>query len=171
MELIKREKVQVGNEVSVLKSFSQIKSKRISSHSNINIGKYNKILEIFEENNNTKNLIAKKFNDNPYYQDLLFKDKSIKLKSISKEFKYPNLLAWEIQKFVNDDLLEKEKERLERKIKNFKCNLREKTNYKDLLKKREESSSKKNANTFNKTKRISNNLTKVIEKLILLEYF
>jgi transposase len=130
-----------------------IKSKRITSHNLTNNGKEKIIQKVFSEIHQVKRIIANKFNQS-HYQDLLFKNKFTS--GLWKEFKSPILLAWEVQKFVNQDLLEKDLERLERKVKSFKYKL---------------FNIELNQNP-KKTKRIrrKSNLGKLLEKLIQYEY-
>ena len=95
-----------------------IKSKTITSLPIINKSKNEILLKVMNNNIIVKNNLSKRFNNNKLYQDLLFENK--KLTHIYKEFNNQYWLAWETQKFINDDLLKKEMERLDRRIRTFK---------------------------------------------------
>jgi len=126
-----------------------IKSKTITSLPIINKSKNKILLKVMENNIIVKNNLSKRFNDNKLYQDLLFENK--KLTHIYKEFNNQYWLAWETQKFINDDLLKKEMERLDRRIRTFKPKV--------FIKEE------------GKNKRKSSPLTKLISKIIMLNYY
>ena len=141
-----------------LYSIETIKTKRISAHFLTNQNKTNTIIRVFNEILIVKNQISKRFNNNRNYQDKLFKGQN--LKDISKNFKYPNLLAWETQKFINDNLILNSEERIERQIKSFKPKLFELVNISKNPKK------VKLKKLFKKT-----NLSQLLELLIMFEYY
>jgi len=126
-----------------------IKSKTITSLPILNKSKNDILLKVMNNNMKVKNNLSKGFNDNKLYQDLLFENK--KLTHIYKEFNNQYWLAWETQKFVNDDLLKKEIERLDRRIRTFKPKVFEKVE--------------------GKYKRKNSKLTKLISKMIMLNYY
>ena len=68
-----------------------IKSKRVTSNPIINKNKLNIIHKVFNEYLIFKNHSSIKFNQNKFYIDLLFKNKSKELLSIYKDFKIPLL--------------------------------------------------------------------------------
>ena len=110
-----------------------IKSNRITSLPIININKYIKLFFYLDSVLLTKNLISKQFNKDKVLQNLLF-NSIISDKSLSKSlnsyyslsinnqklFDYPLFTQWELQKFVNSDFIDKEKNRIEQFFKNWK---------------------------------------------------
>ena len=97
---------------------SIIKSKRITSLPILNKGKQKQLEKIFQQNIEFKNYLSKTLNNNKLYQEKLFKNEQ--LTKFYKEIKSDKYLAWEIQKLVNSDFIEKDKERVYRFFKNFK---------------------------------------------------
>ncbi len=113
-----------------------MKSNRITSLPIININKYIKLFFYLDSVLLTKNLISKQFNKDKVLQNLLFNsiiyDKSLS-KSLNsyyslsinnqKVFDYPLFTQWELQKFFNSDLLDKEKNRIEQFFKQYKSKI------------------------------------------------
>ena len=74
----------------------------------------------------SKNQISIQLNKDKTFQNLLFshnKEDSKLLLGYCNKLKYPIFSSWEIQKFVNSDLIDKEKNRIEQFFVQYKASL------------------------------------------------
>ena len=88
------------------------KSDRISILPITNKNKLISLSKYFDKILITKNLISKQLNKDKAFQNLLFSNKkedSKLLLAYCNKLNYPILSAWELQKFVNADFIDKEK--------------------------------------------------------------
>ena len=93
-----------------------VKSDRISILPITNKNKLISLNNYFDKILITKNLISKQLNKDKAFQNLLFSNKkedSKLLLAYCNKLNYPILSAWELQKFVNADFIDKEKNRIE----------------------------------------------------------
>ena len=103
-----------------------IKSDRISILPTTNKNKINSLSKYFDKILITKNLISKQLNKDKAFQNLLFSNKkedSKLLLAYCNKLNYPILSAWELQKFVNSDFIDKEKNRIEQFFVQYKASL------------------------------------------------
>ena len=102
------------------------KSDRISILPTTNKNKINSLSKYFDKILITKNLISKQLNKDKAFQNLLFSNKkedSKLLLAYCNKLNYPILSAWELQKFVNSDFIDKEKNRIEQFFVQYKASL------------------------------------------------
>ncbi len=103
-----------------------IKSDKISILPTTNKNKINSLSKYFDKILFTKNQISKQLNKDETFQNLLFSNKkedSKLLLSYCNKLNYPILSAWELQKFVNSDFIDKEKNRIEQFFVQYKASL------------------------------------------------
>ena len=100
-----------------------IKSDRITILPIINKNKQNSLNQYMHQIFLAKNHISQLLSQDINFQYLLFsndKEDKIKLSSYYLNLDYPIFTQWELQKFVNSDLIDKEKNRIEQFFKNWK---------------------------------------------------
>ena len=100
-----------------------IKSDRITILPIINKNKQNSLNQYMNQIFLAKNHISQLLSQDINFQYLLFsndKEDKIKLSSYYLNLDYPIFTQWELQKFVNSDLIDKEKNRIEQFFKNWK---------------------------------------------------
>ncbi len=103
-----------------------VKSDRISILPITNKNKLISLNNYFDKILITKNLISKQLNKDKAFQNLLFSNKkedSKLLLAYCNKLNYPILSAWELQKFVNADFIDKEKNRIEQFFVQYKASL------------------------------------------------
>ena len=102
------------------------KSDRISILPITNKNKLISLSKYFDKILFTKNQISKQLNKDKAFQNLLFSNKkedSKLLLAYCNKLNYPILSAWELQKFVNADFIDKEKNRIEQFFVQYKASL------------------------------------------------
>ena len=103
-----------------------VKSDRISILPITNKNKLISLSKYFDKILFTKNQISKQLNKDKAFQNLLFSNKkedSKLLLAYCNKLNYPILSAWELQKFVNADFIDKEKNRIEQFFVQYKASL------------------------------------------------
>ncbi len=102
------------------------KSDRISILPITNKNKLISLNDYFEKILLTKNQISNELNKDKNFQNLLFsqnKEDSKLLLAYCNKLNYPIFSSWELQKFINSDLIDKEKNRIEQFFVQYKASL------------------------------------------------
>ena len=102
------------------------KSDRISILPITNKNKLISLNDYFEKILLTKNQISNELNKDKIFQNLLFsqnKEDSKLLLGYCNKLNYPIFSSWELQKFINSDLIDKEKNRIEQFFVQYKASL------------------------------------------------